>query len=160
MDNNPKSIRAATINDLSALTRLFIVENHHNAAIAPDVVNKTVDVLNEDELRELLADNNQCLLVVEVDEYVVGTLLGSIVNVKGRRWTNSRCYGYIEELVVDAHMRGKGLARQLVAAFEGWAKAKGACSVELHVWSKNQVANEFYRRYGFEDKQRLLSKSL
>ena len=160
MDKLPQPIRAATINDLAALTRLFIAENQHNAAIAPDVVNQTEDVLTKDELSEIIADNNQCLLIVEVDGDVVGTLLGSVVNVKGRRWTNNRCYGYIEELVVDENQRGKGFARQLVAAFEGWAKAKGACSAELHVWSNNQVANEFYRRSGFEDKQRLLSKSL
>ncbi|MBC7003277.1 GNAT family N-acetyltransferase [Photobacterium sp. BZF1] len=160
MDKSRRFIRTATINDLLALKRLFIVENHHNAAIAPDVISQTEDVLTEEELREIIADNNQCLLVVDVDGNVVGTLLGSVVDVAGRRWTNSRCYGYIEELVVDEHQRGKGFARQLMATFEGWAKNKGAASVDLHVWSNNQTANEFYHRYGFSEKQRLLSKSL
>ena len=160
MDKSTQMIRTASINDHLALKRLFIVENHHNASIAPDVVSKTEDVLTEKELREIIADNNQCLFVVDVDGNVVGTLLGSVVDVAGWRWTNNRCYGYIEELVVDENQRGKGFARQLMATFEGWAKKKGAVSVELHVWSNNQTANEFYRRYGFSEKQRLLSKPL
>lgn len=72
IDKSRRFIRTATINDLLALKRLFIVENHHNAAIAPDVISQTEDVLTEEELREIIADNNQCLLVVDVDGAVVG----------------------------------------------------------------------------------------
>ncbi|TOB55878.1 GNAT family N-acetyltransferase, partial [Vibrio parahaemolyticus] len=92
-------IRDAQIKDLDVLISLFITENEHNSDLAPDVVRKTEDVLNETELQNILSDESQLLIVSEHDGKVVGALLGNLTNVKERRWTQSRTYGYIEELI-------------------------------------------------------------
>lgn len=153
-------VRGAKINDLDVLVRLFKLENEHNSNLVPDVVRKTEDVLSESELQEILSDDNQLLIVSEHNGKVVGALLGSFTNVRERRWTQSRTYGYIEELIVSAEARKLGVATGLVSYFSNWARSLGACSIDLHVWSNNTGAIEFYDSVGFQSKQKLFSKKL
>ncbi|MBL4282692.1 GNAT family N-acetyltransferase [Vibrio fluvialis] len=153
-------IREAEMRDLEALVNLFIVENRHNANLAPENVRVTNDVLSEQELRDIILDEKQLLLVGEREGMVTGALLGSITNVRERRWTPSNCYAYVEELVVDPSSRRQGVAQQLLACFETWARSQGASSIDLHVWSNNREALGFYDKSGFKTKQHLLSKKL
>ncbi|WP_330472557.1 GNAT family N-acetyltransferase [Vibrio harveyi] len=153
-------VRVAQIKDLDMLVSLFIAENEYNSDLAPDVVRKTEDVLNETELQDILSDENQLLIVSEHDGKVVGALLGNLTDVKERRWTQSRTYGYIEELIVSSEARKLGVATGLVSYFSKWASALGASSVDLHVWSNNTGAIGFYTSAGFESKQNQLSKKL
>ncbi|MCW8336214.1 GNAT family N-acetyltransferase [Vibrio paucivorans] len=153
-------VRNAEIKDLDVLVTLFIAENEHNAILAPDVVRKTEDVLNESELHDILSDDNQLLIVSEHDGKVVGALLGSLTKVKERRWAQSRTYGYVEELIVSAEARKIGVATGLVSYFSNWASSLGAGSVDLHVWSNNTAAKVLYDSIGFQPKQNLLSKKL
>jgi len=153
-------VRDAQIKDLDVLVSLFIIENEHNSDLAPDVVRKTENVLNETELQDILSDESQLLIVSEHDGKVVGALLGSLTYVKERRWMQSRTYGYIEELIVSNGARKLGVATALVSYFSDWASALGASSVDLHVWSNNTGAIGFYSSVGFQSKQNLLSKKL
>ncbi len=128
--------------------------------MAPDVVRRTEDVLDESELQDILSDDNQMLVVSEYKGKVVGTLLGRFTEVQGRRWTQSRSYGYIEELIVTSEARKLGVATGLVSYFSEWASSLGASLAELHVWSNNAGAIGFYDSVGFQPKPSLLSKEL
>ncbi|MDC5722741.1 GNAT family N-acetyltransferase [Vibrio europaeus] len=150
-------IRKAVESDHSDLVRLFILENQHNAQLASDIVRETEDVLTLEELKQILADSSQYLVVKEVDGVAVGALLGSITNTPERRWNQARLYAYLEELIVCPASRGKGIARELVDSFVHWAQSHGASSVDLHVWSNNDSAMGFYRTYGFSAKQYLMT---
>lgn len=156
-------IREAEMRDLDALVNLFIAENQHNANLAPENVRVTNDVLSEQELRDIILDEKQLLLVGEREGMVTGALLGSITNVRERRWTPSNGYAYLEELVVDPSSRRQGVAQDLLACFEAWARsqgAQGASSIDLYVWSNNHEALGFCDKSGFKTKQHLLSKKL
>lgn len=153
-------IRQAQEKDFEALVRLFIIENKHHASLTPDVVRETDDVFTVQELKDILSDDNQSLLVAEIDGTVSGVLLGHVVHVSSKRWVQSRCYAYVEEIVVAPSARRKGLARALLDTFESWSQNKGATCVELHVWSGNVEAISFYTRTGFRNKQHLLTKVL
>ncbi|MBY7785236.1 GNAT family N-acetyltransferase [Vibrio fluvialis] len=153
-------IREAEMRDLDTLVNLFIVENRHNANLAPENVRVTNDVLSEQELRDIILDEKQLLLVGEREGMITGALLGSITNVRERRWTPSNCYAYVEELVVDPSSRRQGVAQELMACFEAWASSQSASSIDLHVWSNNREALGFYDKSGFKTKQHLLSKKL
>lgn len=83
-------VRKAVVSDHSDLVRLFILENQHNAQLAPDIVRETKDVLTLVELEQILADNNQYLVVKEIDGIAVGALLGSITKTLERRWSQAR----------------------------------------------------------------------
>ncbi|EKO3405191.1 GNAT family N-acetyltransferase [Vibrio fluvialis] len=156
-------IREAEMRDLDALVNLFIAENRHNANLVPENVRVTNDVLSEQELRDIILDEKQLLLVGEREGMVTGALLGSITNVRERRWTPSNGYAYLEELVVNPSSRRQGLAQELLACFEAWARsqgAQGASSIDLHVWSNNHEALGFCDKSGVKTKQHLLSKKL
>ncbi len=60
-------------------------------------------------------------------------------------------YGYISDLAVDASFEGRGIGRQLLAAGEEWARAKGYRLLALYVFSGNRRARELYEKYGFQE---------
>lgn len=56
----------------------------------------------------------------------------------------------IHDVVVDQSHRGKGVARQLLAALEVEAKSLGCCKLTLEVLAENQSARKCYQNYGFK----------
>ena len=51
---------------------------------------------------------------------------------------------------VDQPWQGRGLARALMTAVEASAKARGGRELWLGVWERNERAQAFYRKCGFE----------
>jgi GNAT superfamily N-acetyltransferase len=56
---------------------------------------------------------------------------------------------WIEDVVVAAGYRGKGIGRGLLGAVLGWAKDRGATRAQLLADSDNVVALAFYDRLGW-----------
>lgn len=56
----------------------------------------------------------------------------------------------IDNLVVTARRRSRGIGRALLDAAMAWARTRGATHVELGVHDVNRDALRFYRRHGFE----------
>jgi len=52
---------------------------------------------------------------------------------------------------VDAPWQGRGVARELMGAVVGKAVARGAATLWLGVWERNERAQAFYRKCGFVD---------
>jgi GNAT superfamily N-acetyltransferase len=96
-------------------------------------------------LGNLLARNEDIVLVAQVAPgHVVGWLHGAQQELleSGRRCE-------ILGLVVDAAYRGQGVGRQLVAAVEEWAAARGL--EQMVVRSKVRTeSHPFYERLGYE----------
>ena len=61
-----------------------------------------------------------------------------------------RICAVVEDLVVDKGHRGKGLGRQLLAAIEGWARARGIISLGLLADRDNQQGLAFYKNQAWE----------
>ena len=55
----------------------------------------------------------------------------------------------LKRFYVDRPWQGRGLARELMAAVEGEARARGARELWLGVWERNARAQAFYRKCGF-----------
>ena len=55
----------------------------------------------------------------------------------------------LKRFYVDKPWQGRGVARDLMAAVERAARARGARELWLGVWERNQRAQAFYRRCGF-----------
>ena len=153
-------IRNATLDDYDDVLSLFIEQNKFNAILAPDELCQTNDLLTQPELKDLISDEQTCLLVAENDKHLCGLLLGNIANISGKRWIKPRRYGYIEELVVFNRYRRKGIANKLFKYFEEWVNQQGINNIELHIWSNNIEAEEFYDKMGFRVKQLKMVKTL
>jgi ribosomal protein S18 acetylase RimI-like enzyme len=56
----------------------------------------------------------------------------------------------LHRLYVDGHVKGAGVAKELMRDCLAWARAKGATELYLSVWEDNARAQAFYKRQGFE----------
>jgi len=91
----------------------------------------------------VLADDGICLLVaVDADE-TVGYLLG----FRHLTFYANGPVGWVEEVVVHDRVRGRGVGRLLMDAFERWAGAQGCALVAL----ATRRAAPFYRALGYEE---------
>ena len=53
-------------------------------------------------------------------------------------------------LVVDADVRGRGVGRHLLAAFEDWVRGQGVSVIKLGSRDERTDAHRFYEREGYE----------
>lgn len=68
--------------------------------------------------------------------------------------------GRITMLVVDPAARGRGIGRQLVAAAESWAAARGCVLMEVTSNRRLTDAHAFYERLGYESTSFRFGKKL
>lgn len=65
------------------------------------------------------------------------------VQVKGKN-------AFIYDFVIDEEFRGKGYGKQALTAMDERLRAMSVDSVGLHVFGDNTVAQELYKKMGFE----------
>jgi ribosomal protein S18 acetylase RimI-like enzyme len=58
---------------------------------------------------------------------------------------------HLEAIVVSPEARGMGLGRTLLQHTEAAVKKRGAHSLSLHVFNKNQRAKSLYTSHGFDN---------
>lgn len=102
----------------------------------------------EQELRAIVEDSASQLFVMRDDERIMGMLtLGHYTSPTGRKV-------WIEDVVVSADYRGKGLGRKLINhAIEYCRENLSPCTLMLTSNPARVAANELYRTSGFEPKQ-------
>jgi GNAT superfamily N-acetyltransferase len=89
--------------------------------------------------------------VVEDDE-------GSAI---GRLSFGERDFGvWLYEVELDPSVRGQGLGREAMLAFEAKARELGAAKVVLNVWGGNDVARSLYRSLGYAEESVHMAKRL
>lgn len=64
--------------------------------------------------------------------------------------------GYLEGIYVRGNYRGKGLAKALLAACEGWAKEKGCVEFASDCELDNSGSLAFHLSVGFEEANRII----
>lgn len=98
----------------------------------------------EDSFPALLADPQACVLVAGGEgDGLVGYLLGFCHHT----FYANGPVGWVEEILVRGEHRRGGAGRDLMAAFEDWARARGCALVAL----ATRRAAPFYRALGYEE---------
>jgi GNAT superfamily N-acetyltransferase len=99
-----------------------------------------------DRLRALLADPDVTLLVARDDGRIVATT--TVIVYTTPFWIKAR----LDEVVVDAEARGKGVGESMVRAALDLARRKGAQVAELQSGRGpvRAAAHRLYKRIGFE----------
>ena len=102
----------------------------------------------EQELRAIIEDSASQLFIMRDDERIMGMLtLGHYTSPTGRKV-------WVEDVVVSADYRGKGLGRRLINhAIEYCRENLSPCTLMLTSNPARIAANELYRTSGFEPKQ-------
>ena len=101
-------------------------------------------------LKAVLAGNtDQSFLDVAVNEedYVLGLAL---ITMREELLSHTPS-AHLEAIVVSPEARGLGLGRTLLQHTEAAVKKRGAHSLSLHVFNKNQRAKSLYTSHGFDN---------
>jgi ribosomal protein S18 acetylase RimI-like enzyme len=69
-------------------------------------------------------------------------------------------YAYVSELAVAEHARGNGIGKALLADAEQLARTAGARWLRVSVLTRNTLAHEVYKSYGFTDRLVNMEKPL
>jgi GNAT superfamily N-acetyltransferase len=98
-------------------------------------------------LAELLARDDSCVLVCEIEGQVVGMCSVQVL-VSTAEGGN---VGLLEDFVIAEPWRRQGLGTALLAAAEQWSRAQGLTRLQLLTDATNGLALDFYRRTGWGD---------
>ena len=109
-------------------------------------LNTTLPIPDMQRLDAIMADPAVTLLVAREENDIVGT--ATVIVYTTPFWIKAR----LDEVVVDASARGKGVGEALVHACLDVARARGAQVAELQSGrgAARDVANRLYRRMGFQ----------
>ena len=101
----------------------------------------------EEDYKRLIGRADSRLFLLLVEGRVEGMLtVGSYASPTGTK-------AWIEDVVVDASLRGSGLGRRLVQHAIGFCKEEGISTVYLTSNPKRVAANALYQAVGFERKE-------
>lgn len=98
------------------------------------------------DLESIVAAPDTTLFVARTDAGIVGTL--TLVLFR----SPSGARGWIEDVVVDADARGRGVGEALVGAAIALARKANSRTVDLTSNPKREGANRLYVRCGFEQR--------
>jgi ribosomal protein S18 acetylase RimI-like enzyme len=99
------------------------------------------------EIAEIVGSDATTLLVARDGERIVGTLTLAVFRIP------SGVRAWIEDVIVDASVRGGGIGETLTRAALEVAAGRGARTVELTSRPSREAANRLYRRIGFEARE-------
>ena len=149
------SIREATSNDLPRLIELLYESDilHWNAL--PDHFAIPGEPARaEDYVNHLLDEENGVILVAELEGVVIGLIQLAVFDERSGPYRRKRPHAHIGDIVVSGEHRRTGVGRMLLAAADGWAKARGAEEIELTVWDFNDDAIALYESLGYQATKR------
>ena len=109
-------------------------------------------------LRELLDSDNDLVLVALYQGKPVGY---SITRIKYYPPVfKTEKFGYLLDMAVSASHRRKGIGSMMMQQIETWLNSKGITRIELHVASANPIGNNFWRKSGFSEIMKKMSKEI
>jgi len=148
------NIRYATFNDVKTvnnfLTRLIKDEKQYDVNINEKCV---VFSLYEN----LITNENNCILVAEYDNDLVGYLYGYMQDI-GDAYLFP--IAQLEAMFVDETNRKQGIGNALIKEFKRWATNKKAKYIELKVCNDNKSAIALYSNNGFKNTKSIMSLEL
>ena len=139
-------IRNAKINDINQIIPLMlqVSEMHYS---------ERKDIFKEKGVEKIKLEN---ILVAEENNNIVGVVIFKIKIVREHINLIDRKVIWINELVVDEKLRGKGIGTKLFNETKKYAKNNKCDAVELNCWEFNEKALRFYERCGMNTQRRIM----
>lgn len=98
--------------------------------------------------KEIIENENYFLVVAKEDKKIIGSMLGICCKCL------TLSFLVIEDVIVKADLRGKGIGKRLMSTLDEFAKTKG-CTYAILVSSDfRKGAHKFYENLGFTDSVR------
>jgi len=144
------SVREANLRDYEALCELFAEADSLHSVALPQVFQTATPPRSREYLAGVLADERATIFVAEAAGEVVGLVSARVADARTIPILVQRRYAFVDDLVVKARFRSRGIGRSLMKTAANWAVSKGATSIELDVWEFNQAATTFYESQGYK----------
>lgn len=140
-------VREATAEDLPAVMSLWrrLEEDQGRFRVMP--VAASIEERARGFFTAAIADADSALFVAEAAGEIAGMALVKLESPS--RMSDERSAD-IGRVVVEPAWRRRGVARALIAAAEGFARARGARWISAKIFSGNAEALAFWAREGFE----------
>ena len=155
------NIRRAHSSDIPRLLELLRQVNNVHADGRPDLFKHDRTKYSASELETLVADDGKPIFVF-VDD--TGLVLGyAFCRFEVEKGDGNLVPGkdlYIDDICFDEKFRGKGLAKELFAWVEDFARREGCRRITLHVWECNPIAAAFYAGRGMKPYFTALEKAV
>lgn len=142
-------VRKAHLNDLEAISQLYIILFDGMANLVPDYL-KPAEQERDFLLSVLRGENDMMVFVVEEEGEVKGFAIAQLQNTPPYSCMVQQRSVYLIDLVVDPNSRSKGYGKKLLDAVKDWGKSRLISFMELSVLARNKKAIELYQREGFE----------
>lgn len=141
----------------------MIIKTHLTAKDFPALLKMAMALFKDYEeeelslsLKQTIKDTKQqVFLVQDEEEHYLGFAIGSIRTDYVEGATSSPT-GYLEAIYVQPNARKSGVARQLVALVEAWAKERNCTQLGSDTWEWNKAAQAFHKRIGFKEEDVLV----
>ena len=145
------NIRRATAKDIEGINALLYQVHRIHAEGRPDIFRLGNKKYNDAELSAIIADNNTPIFVaVDEAEKVLGYAFCIYEEVKDNASLCDRKTVYIDDLCVDAALRGQYIGTALYEYVKEQAKKEGCVAVTLNVWCLNEGTMRFYEKLGMK----------
>ncbi len=141
-------IRPAVESDIPRLEALLYQVHGLHAEGRPDLFIPGCKKYTAEQLRELLADTVSTPIFAAILD---GELVGYCFCVRQVQTAASMqkiTTLYIDDLCVDAALRGRGIGKVLYDHTVAYAREQGYYNVTLNVWACNPSAMRFYEKCG------------
>jgi len=143
-------IRPARPEDLASLEALFEqVDAHHRERLPERFRAGTGPARSHDHLLGLIHDPASAVLLADEAGDALGFVQLAVRDTPALPLFVPRRFAVIDNLVVAAHARRRGVGRALMAEADAWARGRGASTTELSVYAINDEAIAFYRALGY-----------
>lgn len=132
------------MNSQDIFIRQFKAEDYDRIISLWDSANLPVRPKGRDsykKVNEQISCRNTILLVAELNNKIIGTILGTH---DGRK-------GWINRLAVDADFHRKNIAKRLVSELESWFEKSGLEVFSCIIDSENTISMELFRKLGYEE---------
>lgn len=154
-------IRKAEEKDIKEIMRLLVQVNDIHAEGRPDIFIKGLTKYDEESLREIIGNpDTPVFAAVNTDGSMAGYCFCIVEDHSG--YVNLRPIKtlYIDDLCVDAKMRGQRVGQRLFDYVKKYAKDTGFYNVTLNVWTCNPGAMGFYESMGMKEMKKVMEMVL
>ena len=142
------TVRLANEADIPRLEDLLYQVHGLHAEGRPDIFIPGCKKYTADQLREILADPVSTPVFVAIADGVLVGYCFCIRQVQTAASMQKISTLYIDDLCVDAAMRGKGFGKVLYDHAVEYARMNGYYNLTLNVWACNPSAMRFYEKCG------------
>ena len=142
------TIRLAAEADIPRLEELLYQVHGLHAEGRPDLFIPGCKKYTADQLREILADPINTPVFVALSDGILVGYCFCIRQVQTAASMQKISTLYIDDLCVDAAMRGRGFGKVLYDHAVEYARLNGYYNLTLNVWACNPSAMGFYEKCG------------